>query len=243
MKVSVIVQARMGASRLPGKIMKTVLGKSMLEYQWERLKRVKLADEVVIATTNDRSDDVVIDLCQKLSAPYLRGDVNDVLGRYYEAAKKRESEIIVRITGDCPLIDPVVVDHLLAYYLSNKNRFDYVSNVIERTFPRGMDIEVFPFKILEEIHALATDPPEREHVTLYLRRNPTRYRLGNFKYSKDESCHRWTLDTEDDFRLIAKFIEQLYPVNPHFLLEDCLRFIKERPDLFKLNQHVSQKEV
>ncbi len=242
-KISIIVQARMGASRLPGKIMKTVLGKPMLEYQWERLKRVKLADEVVIATTKDRSDNVVIDLCQKLSAPFFRGDAADVLGRYYEAAKKSGSEIIVRITGDCPLIDPVVIDRLIEYYLSNKNRFDYVSNVMERTFPRGMDVEVFPFKILEEIHALATDPSDREHVTLYIRRNPKEYRLGNLSYLRDESRYRWTLDTEDDLRLIREFIEQLYPINPHFSLEDCLRLIEQKPDLIQLNQHVRQKEV
>ncbi len=243
MKVSIIVQARMGASRLPGKIMKRVLGKPMLEYQIERLRRVKASDEVVIATTEDPSDDVVSDFCQKLSIPFFRGDVDDVLGRTYGAAKKRKADVIVRITGDCPLIDPMVVNQLIEYYLSNRHRFDYVSNVIERTFPRGMDGEVFPFKILEEIEAVATDPSDREHVTLYLRRNSMRYRLGNLSYVRDESHHRWTLDTEDDFKLIREFFERLYPTRPHFSLEDCLRFMEQNPDLVKLNQHIRQKEI
>lgn len=243
LKVSIIVQARMGASRLPGKIMRTVLGKPMLEYQIERLRRVEASDEVVIATTDDPSDDVVSDFCQKLSIPFFRGDVDDVLNRYYQAAKKRNSKIIVRITGDCPLIDPNIVNQLIRYFLSNEKRFDYVSNVIERTYPRGIDCEVFSFKILEEIHKAATDLSDREHVTRYLRRNPMRYRLGNVSYPTDESRHRWTLDTEDDFKLIQKFFERLYPTHPHFSLEDGLRFMEQNPDLIKLNRHVRQKEV
>lgn len=242
MKISIIVQARMKSTRLPGKIMKTVLGKPLLEYQLERLKRVTLADEVVIATTQDRSDDVIVALCERLSIPFFRGDTEDVLDRYYRTVKQRGADVVVRITSDCPLIDPQVIDAAIRLFNIQRG-YDYISNVVQRTYPRGMDCEVFPFSLLEKIHRDATHAADREHVTLFVRLRPHLFHLGHLLYQTDESYYRWTIDAEDDFKLIREFFEHFYPQNPAFSLEDCLELVKRKPALSKLNEHVQQKEI
>lgn len=238
-KVVIIVQARMTSTRLPGKILKKVLGKSLLEYQIERLRRVKSADEIVIATTTNDTDIPIIDLCNILSVPYYRGPEEDVLARYYGAAQKYKASVVVRVTSDCPLIDPKVIDEVINFYLNNG--YDYVSNTIKRTYPRGMDTEVFSSRVLEEAFLEATAVPDREHVTPFIYRNPYRYRLGNVEYSEDQSVHRWTVDTPEDFELVRNIITSLYPVNPVFSLEDCITLLKENPEWQKINGHVEQK--
>ncbi|MDD2621248.1 MAG: glycosyltransferase family protein, partial [Syntrophomonadaceae bacterium] len=170
MQTVIIVQARMNSSRLPGKILKRVLDKTLLEYQLERLQRVKSADNLVVATTVNNSDDPVVELCKQLGVSYYRGSEEDVLSRYYYAAREYNAEALVRITADCPLIDPQVVDRVIAYYLRHMDSCDYVSNVSQRTYPRGMDTEVFTFSMLEEAHINALEISEQEHVTPYIRK-------------------------------------------------------------------------
>ncbi|MBN3926044.1 glycosyltransferase family protein [Nostoc sp. NMS4] len=242
MKTVIIVQARMTSTRLPGKVLKKVLNKPLLEYQIERLKRVKLADEIVISTTINSTDLPIIELCDRLSIPYFRGSEEDVLARYYQAAKEHHADVVVRVTSDCPLIDPQVIDRVIQFYLDNQSQYDYVSNCLEKTYPRGMDTEVFSFLALDQAFVEATAQPEREHVTPFIYIQPERYRLAEVVYSENQSSHRWTVDTADDFELIKRIIEGLYPQNQKFTLEDCLDLLKRYPDWLLINTHVEQKE-
>jgi spore coat polysaccharide biosynthesis protein SpsF len=243
MKTVIIVQARMTSTRLPGKVMKQVLGKSLLQYQIERLQRVKLADEIAIATTTNQTDESIVELCNRLAVAYFRGSEEDVLGRYYQAATAHKADTVVRVTSDCPLIDPKVIDKVIECYLKNQSNYDYVSNSLERTYPRGMDTEVFSFSALQQAFLEATAQLDREHVTPFIYRQTTRYRLGQVVYSEDCSHHRWTVDTPEDFELIEKIIEAIYPRQPNFRLEDCLSLLKKHPEWYIINSHVSQKKI
>ena len=242
MKIVIIVQARMTSTRLPGKVLKKVLDKPLLEYQLDRLKRVKLANEIVIATTINRTDLPIIELCDRLSVPYFRGSENDVLARYHGAAKEHHADVVVRITSDCPLIDPQVIDKVIQFYLDYRYKYDYVSNCLERTYPRGMDTEVFSFLALHQAFVEATEQPDREHVTPFIHMQPERYRLAQIVYSDNQSSHRWTVDTADDFELIKRILEALYPKIKKFTLEDCLDLLKRYPDWSLINAHVEQKK-
>ena len=243
MKAVVIVQARMTSTRLPGKVMKRVLGKPLLEYQLERLRRVTLADEIVVATTTNAEDQPIVDLCERLDVPCFRGSERDVLARYYEAATQHPADAVVRVTSDCPVIDPAVVIEVIRYYRDQRDRLDYVSNGLSRTYPRGMDTEVFSYQALREAYVEATDEPEREHVTPFIYRRPKRYRLANVAFRKDASRHRWTVDTREDFELVRRIIEGLYPGNRNFTLADMLELIEAHPDWAEINAHVEQKEL
>ena len=242
MKTVIIVQARMTSSRLPGKVLKRVLDKPLLEYQIERLRRVKLADEIVIATTVNDTEKPIIELCKSLSVSYFRGSEEDVLARYNGAAKEHYADVIVRVTSDCPLIDPQVIDKVIQVYIDHQDEYDYVSNCLKRTYPRGMDTEVFSLQALHEAFLEATAQPDREHVTPFIYRNPERYYCENVAYSENQSSHRWTVDTIEDFALIRKIIETVYPQIPYFSLEDCLSLIKQHPDWSAINAHVQQKK-
>lgn len=243
LKTAIIVQARMGSTRLPGKVMREILGKSLIEYQIERISRVKSADEIVIATTVGGADDVIEMLSERLSLPCFRGPEEDVLARYHAAASVFHVDVVVRLTSDCPVIDPDIVERVLQFYLGNPEEFDYVSNVLPRTYPRGMDTEVFPFRVLDAAFHEATLPSDREHVTPFIYRNKQRFRLANVAYEKDFSRHRWTVDTEEDFALIKRIIEELYPGNPTYGMADILRLFDRDPGMFLMNAHVEKNEV
>ncbi len=243
MKTVIIVQARMTSTRLPGKILKTVLERPLLEYQIERLRRVKLADEIVIATTVNDTDVPIVELCERLQVPFFRGSEEDVLERYYLAAKEHNADAVVRITSDCPLIDPYIIDSVIGYFVDNQDQYDYVSNIYTRTYPRGMDTEVFTFKALEEACQEATKYSDREHVTEFIYLQPDRYKIGNISNSEDHSHHRWTVDTIEDFTLIKNLIEAIYPTNPRFTMNDVLQVMDKNPDWYQINADIKQKEI
>jgi spore coat polysaccharide biosynthesis protein SpsF len=242
-KTVVIVQARMASTRLPGKVLKEVLGKPLLEYQIERLRMVKSADQIVVATTLNDEDGAILQYCERLSLPCFRGAEQDVLSRYHAAATAFNADAVVRVTSDCPIIDPDIVERVLRYYHENATKFDYVSNCLTRTYPRGMDTEVFPFRILEEAFFEATEPADREHVTPFICRQKQRFRLANVAYHKDLSCHRWTVDTGEDLALIQRIIESLYLRIPAFRMEDVLDLFDRDASLFQINAHIAQKET
>jgi spore coat polysaccharide biosynthesis protein SpsF len=239
----IIVQARMTSTRLPGKVLLEVAGKPLLEYQIERLRRSTLADRIVVATTVNAADQAIVALCERLAVPVWRGSEHDVLARYHDAARAHQADVVVRVTSDCPVIDPQVLDETIGYFLSEGGQLDYVSNSLERSFPRGLDAEVFTFKALAEAHAEAVDEEEREHVTPFLYRRPQRYRLANVAFPADLSGHRWTVDTPEDFALISQLIGALYPVLPRFALFDMLAWLKGRPEVSALNAQVEQKTL
>lgn len=242
MKTVIISQARTGSTRLPGKVMKEVMGRPLLVFHIERLLKVGNADEVVVATTVRPEDDVIAALAGEMGVLCYRGSEDDVLSRYYEAARERNADIVVRVTSDCPLIDPRIVEKIIEFFRNHIDLYDYVSNTLQRTYPRGMDTEVFSRRILEEIHALAVEEPDREHVTRYIYRHPERYRLGGIEYREDLSRHRLTVDEEDDFLLIKLLLEELYPGKPEFTMQDCLDVLARHPEWMDINAHVRQKE-
>lgn len=241
MKTVIIVQARMTSTRLPGKVLMPVMGKSLLAYQLERLARCSLADEIVVATTLNRADDPIAELAARHDAGIFRGSEEDVLSRYHGAAVASRADTVVRVTADCPLMDPAVVDRTIRQFTLAPDQYDYVSNTLQRSYPRGMDTEVFSFRALNEAFHSATTPGDREHVTPYLYRQPHRYRLCNVAYPIDESGHRWTVDTVEDFALVRNLLEALYPSNATFTLEDALATAQAHPEWADINRHVTQK--
>lgn len=243
MKTLIVVQARMTSTRLPGKVLKKVLGKPLLEYLVERLRCVGLADGFVIATTINDADLPIVALCKRLGVPVTRGSELDVLSRYYEAACLHEADVVVRVTSDCPLIDPAVIDHAIRFYQEHRSQYDYVSNALTQSYPYGMATEVFSFKVLEEAHREATAEPEREHVTPFLYTQPQRYRVGHVVYPENLSHHRWTVDTPEDLELVTRITEALYPGKPAFDMQDVLALLEKHPDWVALNAHVHQKKL
>lgn len=243
MKVVAIIQARMGSTRLPGKIMKEVLGKTLLEYQIERIKRSKLIDEIVVATTTKESDDKIVLLCKQLSIAYYRGSEEDVLARYYHAATKHKADTVIRLTSDCPLIDPNEIDKVIRKFIESKGKYDYVSNTLVRTYPRGFDTEVLSYEALKLAYKEANEQAYREHVTAYIYNNLKTFKLDGVENIYNNSQYRLTVDTEEDFLLVKKIIESLYFVNKEFNLEDIVSLLKDNPTWNKINQHVEQKKV
>ncbi|MFQ5736335.1 MAG: cytidylyltransferase domain-containing protein [Thermodesulfobacteriota bacterium] len=243
MKTVVIVQARMTSTRLPGKVMKEVLGRPLLSYQIERLRRITSPCELVVATTTNEADEPIAGLCAGLSVPVFRGPEDDVLSRYYHAAHEHGAGTVVRLTSDCPLIDPAIVDRAIAFYAVHNAGYDYVSNCLKRTYPRGMDTEVFSFGALETAFKEASEAHHREHVTSYIYAHPERFRLANVACAQDLSRHRWTVDTPEDLRLIRRIIEALYPAMPEFTMEDVLGLFERDEKLFLVNAHVEQKKT
>ena len=241
MKVVAIIQARMTSTRLPGKVLIKVMDKPLLEYQLERVKCSKKIDEIVVATTINDSDHPIIEICHQLGVSFFRGTEKDVLSRYYEAAIEYNADIVVRLTSDCPLIDPDIIDQVITEYLNNT--YDYVSNTQVRSFPRGMDIEVFSFEKLEIAFFNAKKEYEREHVTPYIYLNKDVFSIGQVINQKNYSDFRITVDTKEDLELISVLLTELYPRDNKFSLLDIITKFEENPSLSKINAHVKQKEL
>jgi len=212
-----------------------------LEYQLERVKKSKLIDEIVVATTDQTKDDPIVSLCKNMKIPYYRGSETDVLKRYYMAAIHAKADVVVRLTSDCPLIDPVQIDKVIESYFTCDYPLKYVSNTLIRTFPRGMDTEVFSFQALKEAYSKAKSKSDREHVTRYIINNNKTFKCLNVSNDKDFSHHRWTVDTIADFILIRKIIEALYPQLPEFTLEDIIQLLDKFPEWQLINHHIQQK--
>ena len=229
----------MTSTRLPGKVLLPLAGEPMLVRLLERLRRVQRADGIVIATTINASDDPIASLCAQQGVPCHRGSELDVLSRYADAARLHAADVVVRITSDCPLIDPALIDQLIAVYEEGDS--DYVSNMLPPTWPYGMAVEVFSATALAQAHAEATQDAEREHVTPFIYWHPQRYRLRNVASPVALSHHRWTVDTPEDYELVRRLFDHLLPTNPHFTQADVLALLDAHPDWIAINQHVQQK--
>jgi len=243
MTVLAIIQARMGSTRLPGKILKEVNGKPLLAYQIDRVRQSKCIEKIVIATTVEQKDDQIVAFCEQYNVEYYRGSENDVLARYYEAAEQFGGDIIVRLTSDCPIIDPVVIDETIRYYIDHASEFDYVSNTIERTYPRGLDTEVFSEGALEKSYKDAILERDREHVTAYMYSNPEKFRIGSISNPQNLGNHRWTVDTSEDFQLVELILSNLYSENQFFNMRDVIELLDKHPDWVQLNYHIEQKKL
>lgn len=239
--IGVILQARVGSTRLPKKVLKPILGKTAIEREIERIKKIKLCQKVILAIPDGKKDDPLEKIGKKIKVLVYRGSENNVLDRYYQAAKKFNLTDIVRLTGDCPLIDWQVCDEVISFYLQNK--YDYVSNVWPPTFPDGLDIEVFSFQVLEKAWENAKLKSEMEHVTPYITNHPEIFKAGNLiRNGNDLSDLRLTLDEPKDLILIRKVYEALYKKKKYFVLSDILKLFKEKPELLKINQNIKRNE-
>lgn len=239
MKTLIIVQARMTSTRLPGKVLLPLAGEPMLTRLIERLRRVRRADGIVVATSTNATDDPIAALCAQLGVPCHRGSEHDVLSRYADAARVHGADVVVRITSDCPLIDPALIDQTIAAF--DEGGSDYVSNMLPPTWPYGMAVEVFSAAALAQAHAEATQAAEREHVTPFLYWHPERYRLRNVASPLDLSHHRWTVDTPEDYALVSRLFDHLMPNRPNFTQSDVLALLDAHPDWIAINQHIQQK--
>jgi spore coat polysaccharide biosynthesis protein SpsF len=238
-----IVQARMGSTRLPGKVMKEIADKPMLWHVVNRLNYSKLIDKVVVATTDNREDNLIEEFCIDNNVNFYRGSQEDVLDRYYQAAKIYKADIIVRITSDCPLIDPVIVDKVVENYLDHEEKVDYVSNILERTYPRGMDVEVFSLRVLEIAWQKAKEQYQREHVTPFIYENPDAFNLSCMKNERDLSHLRLTVDEEKDLELVRRIYKNLYKEDNVFHLQDIIKLLKSNPELKEINKIIEQKRI
>ncbi len=235
----IIIQARMGSTRLPSKIMLPVNGHPIFQSQINRLKSIRYP--LYIATTVKSADIAVVDFAKQNNISYLRGDEDNVLSRYYECAKEYKLDLIVRLTSDCPLIDPVLIKNGLDQYLTVDDNNLYLSNTIDRTYPRGFDFEIFSFRLLEEAFLKAVDASDKEHVTPYIWKN--RSGLVNIKQmtrATDESEYRLTLDTQEDFTLLKILIEHYHADS--LSGDEIITLMQTHPELALINQHIEQKK-
>ncbi|QXM05176.1 cytidylyltransferase domain-containing protein [Crassaminicella indica] len=242
-KVVAIIQARMGSTRLSGKVMKDLFGKTVLDHVITRVKQSEYIDEIVIATTTLKRDNIIVEEAKKCGVKYFRGSEDDVLSRYYYAAKENNADIVVRITSDCPLIDPIVVDEIVKFYIEND--YEIVSNagvdLSQRTYPRGLDTEVFSFEVLENAFKNAKEKYQREHVTPYIYENSKK--IYYYKNDIDYSKYRWTLDTKEDFELIREIYKYFYRGEHDFYSDQILNLMKKEPELVKINENIEQKKI
>lgn len=227
LRICATIEARMTSARLPGKVLMDAAGKPMLAHMIERLRRVARLDDIIVATTTNDTDDPVVALAEQLGVGCFRGSEEDVLGRVLGAARANDVDLIVETTGDCPLIDPAIVTDVIDFYLAAN--VDYVSNALApRTFPVGMDTQIFATDILADVDRRTNAPGDREHVSLYIYNNPDRYRVAAVTAPAHHHAPdlRLTLDTPEDLRVIRSVFEALYPSNPQFDLSDMLAFLE-----------------
>ena len=242
MKVVAIIQARMGSTRLPGKVLMDLAGEPMLARVVRRSRRATLLTDVVVATTTKPADDAIADACARYGWPCYRGSEDDVLDRYYQTAQVFKAEVVARITSDCPLIEPSVVDRTVKEFLDRQPGVDYACNFMpQRTFPRGLDVEVMNRDALSRAWRDDRDPAWREHVTLYIRRHPELFRLHGVMNDVDYSDMRWTVDESADLDLARRLYEHFG--HDEFSWRDLLALLADHPDWAALNRSVKQKVV
>ena len=240
--MQIIIQARMGSNRLPGKMLMPIINKKgALELMIERVSKVQIDHQLIIATTDLQEDNAIEKLCDKLNVNCFRGDSDDVLSRFYNASKYfGKTDIIVRLTGDCPLHDPTVIEKVIHVFLA-KN-VDYASNTDPETYPDGLDVSVIGWNALEKAFYEAKKISEREHVVPYIINHPEMFSKINVVNEVDTSIHRCTLDEIDDFKLIKAIYSGLYDKDNIFNMDDILSYLEQNKDLIKLNQHIKRNE-
>jgi len=242
-KVVATIEARMTSSRLPGKVLLDLGGMPVLEFMLRRLKVSRYLDDVVIATTVNEQDDEIVSLCEKLNCSYFRGSEEDVLTRVLDAAASVKTDIIVELTGDCPFIDIAIVDEVIELYFSGD--YNYGSNVVERSYPDGFDVEVFSLEDLKKVDKLTQNPIDRVHVSSYFYSNPDQFKLVNLKAKGDDYWPELgvTLDEESDYEFLkALFSEINLPVE-EIRLSNVISSVRNKPKLLEINGNVRRKEL
>lgn len=247
MNIVCIIQARTTSSRLPNKVLLSLpygSKKTVLEQVINRVRKSKLINKVVVATTINETDNLIENLCKDLGVICSKGSEKNVLSRYYKAAKENNVDMVVRITSDCPCIDAEVIDELIEKHLKEKN--DYTSNSLIRSYPHGLDCEIFSFKLLEEAFNNVTEKFEKEHVTPYIyKTNKDKFKIGHLilKDSKEYEKIRITLDTKEDYTLLCSVYDYLYKENKTFKCDDIIKLFEEKPWLYNINSNIEQKKT
>ena len=240
MKVVAIIQARMGSTRLPGKVLMDLAGEPMLVRVVNRVRRAATLNEVVVAATTQPADEAIARLCDERKWPCFRGSEDDVLDRYYRAALERKASVVVRVTSDCPLIEPTIVDLVVHEFMRRQPEIAYASNVVpSRTFPRGLDTEVMQFAALERAWKEDNNLAWREHVTPYLSEVEGRFSLHCVTNDEDYSSQRWTVDTPEDFELVRLIYEHFG--HDRFSWREVLALLERHPEWLAINRHIVQK--
>lgn len=238
--IAAFVQARSSSTRFPGKVLKPILEKPMLKLELERIRSCRMLDRVVVVTSLQPEDQSIVELGHGIGVDVFRGSLENVLDRFYQAALKFKPDHIVRLTGDCPLIDAKVIDDMIRLYLENS--CDYGTNCMPPTYPDGLDAEVFTFMALETAHREAVLPSHLEHISLFFEQQPERFKTVNLACPQDLSSLRWTVDEPADFEFVRHIFEVLYPGKPLFDMHDVLKLLKARPELLTINNCFSRNE-
>ncbi|AQQ00541.1 hypothetical protein B0W48_12455 [Pseudoalteromonas aliena] len=238
--INAFMQTRVSSSRLPSKVLKNLHGLPMFVQQAKRIQQCKKIDKLIVITSTEKSDDILEVICKENNLLCFRGDLNNVLSRYYYAQLAYPCEHVVRVTADCPVIDSALIDHVINAHLINSN--DYTSNCLKSTFPDGLDTEVISKNALLDAYKYAKKPSELEHVTPYIRNNPQKYQLQNIQSETDLSNHRWTVDEPEDFALISAIYDHLYAQNHYFNYQDILHLLSMKPKLSSINAQFSRNE-
>ncbi|MBV9493793.1 MAG: glycosyltransferase family protein [Acidobacteria bacterium] len=236
MRVVAVIQARIASTRLPGKVLKPLAGEPLLARMLERVQVATELDDVVVATTTNPEDDAIRTLCAELDVPCFRGHPTDLLDRHYRAGVEHKADAVVKIPSDCPLIDPAIIDRVIAEFRSSDA--DFVSNLHPQSYPDGNDVEAMPMAILETAWREAKRDYEREHTTPFVWDQPERFRIANVAWDRDLSLtHRFTIDYAEDYELLAAVYDALY--GGPFALDDILQLLDARPDIFRINAHLA----
>lgn len=240
MRVIATVEARMASSRLPGKTLMLLHGKPVLHRVVERIQLANRVDAVIVATTTNPQDDVIVSACREAGIACHRGSESDVLGRVIEAGKLAKADVIVQLGADCPFYDPALIDQLVGIYLGGS--FDYVTNDIELTYPEGVDAHIVALRTLEEVVSKTSRPQDHDDVPRYIWEHPDEYRIFNLRAPAELHAPnvRLTLDYPEDYRLTELIYAELYPANPAFTTSDVLSLVRARPELLTINAHCKQ---
>lgn len=240
MRIVAIIQARMGSTRLPGKVLEDLSGETVLARVVSRTRQARLVDEVAVATTIESADDAIAKECERIRVGWFRGDEADVLDRYSRAAEKSMADGIVRLTSDCPLIDPELIDETIRVFLDQK--VDYATNALTVSYPPGLDVEVMTAEALTRAWSSAREAYQRTHVTPYLYENPAMFKMASISADRDYSKYRWTVDTAEDLELIRAIYGHFAP-RDNFGWREVLVLIERHPELAEINSHVRQKAL
>jgi spore coat polysaccharide biosynthesis protein SpsF len=240
MSITAIIQARVSSTRLPGKVLLQLEGKSVLEHVVNRIKACTSVSDIYVATSINADDDAIVKICKEMNINIYRGSLEDVLDRYYQAANLTQAKHIIRITADCPMIDPTIVEQVIKSHLDEKA--DYTSNIISETFPDGEDVEIFTVDTLVDAWENAKLTSEREHVTLYIRNHPEKFKLNSVSNNINLGKKRWTIDNPEDYEFLKVIFANLYHHNNCFGMTEILTFLKRNPDIESINAGVKRNE-
>lgn len=238
-KPTIMIQARVGSTRFPKKVLAKIENKPMIWHVIERVKRVKGIEQIILVTTRNKEDDVLLSIAKKCGIIGFKGDVNNVLSRFYQCAIKYDADPIIRITGDCPLIDPSVIEKMVDFY--NTHYYDYVTNILIPSFPDGLDTEVFSFNVLKKMFQKAKLRSEREHVTAYIRNHIKEFKIFNYTSPNPLPIYRWTVDEPADLKFIKKIYARMRPLTI-FSTERVMKIISKNPKILEINSGLVRNE-